>query len=214
MPQHTRLLHYGQGGEYLGALDRPAGAGLDCDHYALAALPGASLLLADPCDGTVQHFDAAGNLLARWGARGRGPGEFDTIRAIVAAPDGQSAYVVDDGARRITQFDLSGALLHIWTAADLGAEAPAGLAVDVAGTFYLLDDATRRVVVRPASGTLRAWALPPAGSIWHDAADSLAVDTARGWIYAGTLDGWLYVRPCATGSGRRRIVGRPVRPTH
>lgn len=209
VPRHTRLLHYGADGENLGALDRPAGAGLDCDGYALAALPGASLLLADPCDGTVQRFDSAGNLLARWGARGRGPAEFDTIRAIVAAPDGQSVYVVDDGARRVSQFDLSGSLLHMWTAADLSVETPGGLAVDAAGTFYLLDGATRQVVVRPASGTPAAWSLPPAiNTGWYNAIDCLAVDPARGWIYVGTLDGWLYVYS-RDGAllGSRRIGG-------
>jgi hypothetical protein len=62
----------------------------------------------------VAKFDKFGNWLGTWGTPGSGPGQFNTLHAIVADNNDQ-IYVADRGNRRIQVFDTAGKLLRIIT---------------------------------------------------------------------------------------------------
>jgi DNA-binding beta-propeller fold protein YncE len=155
----------------------------------MAARSDQSVFLAEPCTGRIMHIGPDGQLLREWGERGTGDTQYNLIRDLTLAPDEQSLFVVDEGNHRVTQVRLDGQLLQQWSSGEWGVQAPLGLAVDHAGTFYLLDGATQQVVIRPLSGQLQRWSLPnPA-----DGVNTIAIDAARGWIHVGGADNILYL---------------------
>ncbi len=58
----------------------------------------------------IQKFDSEGNLLARWGTRGPGDGQFDHPRGVAVDGSG-NVYVADTGNNRIQKFDSGGGFL-------------------------------------------------------------------------------------------------------
>lgn len=96
--------------------------------------------------GHVSIYDLEGNLLTKWGRRGRGTGEFDFPNGIAIDEKRKRVYVSDGNNMRLVAFDLSGEML--WT---VGAppksmsdphrrfNLPAGLAMDEKGYLYLVD---------------------------------------------------------------------------
>jgi sugar lactone lactonase YvrE len=92
--------------DYLGACGNAVGGGLavdDRDH----------VYVADWGNNRVQKFSGDGELMARWGRAGHGPGEFVLPESI--AVDGQGhVYVNDGGGRRVQRFDRDGRFLGQW----------------------------------------------------------------------------------------------------
>jgi hypothetical protein len=188
-PPVTRLVHLDGNSAHLATFETIAGQALTCDQYRMAAHSDQSAFLAEPCTGRIMHIGADGQLLREWGARGTGDTQYNLIRDLTLAPDEQSLFIVDEGNRRVTQVGLDGQLLQQWSSDEWGVQAPFGLAVDHAGTFYLLDGATQQVVIRPLSGELQRWSLPDP----EDGVNTIAVDVARSWIYVGGADNILYL---------------------
>jgi hypothetical protein len=101
----------------------------------------------------VSKFSAAGQLLARFGAPGTGPGQFLSVRDIAVTPGGE-VLVLDGSARAILRFSNAGAFIARWE------PLPAA--------------ATTRV---------SSLAVDPLGRIWLSVGDSLFVyDANRQWI--------------------------------
>jgi len=79
-----------------GLFARPAGVFWD----------GARLFVVDSEEAEIAVFDAAGRPLARWGRKGRGPGELEM--PVMVAPSGDLTFVADPAGRRIAGFDRRG----------------------------------------------------------------------------------------------------------
>jgi len=82
------------------------------DLRDMAVVPGRGLLLLDDLAVTVLFLSDAGELLARIGREGRGPGEFDPqgLSRIVATDS--SVFVPDLFLQRLTEFSLDGRVLR------------------------------------------------------------------------------------------------------
>jgi sugar lactone lactonase YvrE len=95
----------------------------------------------------IQEFSPDGKLLAQWGQKGKGLGQFETAWKIAIDPKGY-VYVVDEGTGgsdrvtgRVEKFTLEGKPLLAWKAGPFsGWDASAGIAVDAAGNVYVAGD--------------------------------------------------------------------------
>jgi hypothetical protein len=187
-PPHLRLVHFDDSGEQQAAFEKIDEQSLSCEQYALAALSDQSVILADACSRQVRRIDDKGQVLARWGERGTGPGQLNLIHAIVAAPDEQSIYILDEGNRRIAQYELTGELMAEWSGDELGASLPYALAFGPQGEWYLIDEETHTVVAHEPDGSARwRWGLPH----WRSIPRSLAVN-GRGQVYVGSDESTVY----------------------
>ncbi len=96
-------------------LDQPSGmdVGPDGNLYVTNALK-SEVLVLDP---------ASGDIIRRWGGKGRMPGEFDFLRDVtdpysavggIAVSDDGSVYVLEPANRRVQQFDANGTFVRQW----------------------------------------------------------------------------------------------------
>lgn len=81
-----------------------AGDSLALPH--LMAFAGEYLLVADVGGAAALHVLRDGQLLASFGRKGEGPGEFSAIRTIQPTPDGRGVWLYDPGNSRLTLLDL------------------------------------------------------------------------------------------------------------
>jgi hypothetical protein len=88
----------------------------DASGPALFRVPGARfmadgrLVIADGGNGNLTLVDPTGRVEAKFGRRGEGPGEFESITSVHVADDG-TIVVFDDYLGRLTEFDAAGQLL-------------------------------------------------------------------------------------------------------
>jgi hypothetical protein len=80
-----------------GLFARPAGVYWD----------GGRLFVVDSEEAVIAVFDRAGRPLARWGRKGKGPGELEM--PVMVAPAGELTFAADPVGRRIAAFDRRGA---------------------------------------------------------------------------------------------------------
>lgn len=81
-----------------------AGDSLGRPH--LMSFAGEYLLVADIGGGAALHVLQEGQLLASFGRKGQGPGEFSAIRTIQPTPDGRNVWLYDPGNTRLTLLDV------------------------------------------------------------------------------------------------------------
>lgn len=110
------------------------------------------LLLVDSGNHRVVVVSADGALLGEFGGYGWGADEFDTPTDI-AVEKGLSTYVLDEGNRRVSRFDVDGDFLDTPVEPD-EAGTPVGLFVDSAGDILLVDSDSQsvRLVSRSSEG--------------------------------------------------------------
>jgi len=80
----------------------------------------------------IKKFDSNGKLIAQWGGRGGGAGQFNLASGIALDKD-NNVYVVDFFNARIQKFDNVGNFLLEWNTRT----APASLGIDMQGHVYL-----------------------------------------------------------------------------
>lgn len=108
----------------------------------------------------ITKLDAAGNVLARWGRSGSGPGEFLRVRALAIGPDGR-IFAVDSCNHRIQAFLPDGTLSAI--IGGPGNEQgrfhlPFDIAFGPGGEFYVVERGNCRVQKFDRSGrAMGAW---------------------------------------------------------
>lgn len=85
----------------VGALDAPEEELFGSNVTGTVTATG-KVYVGDDASGTIRLFDADGQFVREAGARGRAPGEFDSITSMVLS--GDSLYVLDASQRRISVF--------------------------------------------------------------------------------------------------------------
>jgi DNA-binding beta-propeller fold protein YncE len=107
----------------------------------------------------VLKFDARGRLLAKWGGRGTGPGQFDIAHSI-AIDASHRVLVADRQNRRVQIFDENGRFITEWKFAGL----PCGLSIAPDGHLYLVSGFAGQILRLDANGrTLAATGQPGKG---------------------------------------------------
>jgi sugar lactone lactonase YvrE len=128
-----------------------------------------NVYVTDPRNGAVQKLSPDGRIVAEWGTRGSGPGQFgarpigtpsparllpSTATDLGSGPKGLAldrhgnVYVADTGNDRIQKFSPNGEPLAQWGSRGTGPgqfDLPRSLAVDAAGFIYVADTFNRRV---------------------------------------------------------------------
>jgi tripartite motif-containing protein 71 len=85
---------------------------------------------------------------SQFGTCGRGPGQFDGLWGIAAAPDG-SVFVADLGSQRVERFDAQGAFVTAWAV-----NVPTGIAVAPDGSVFVASSEDAAVHHFDAAGGL------------------------------------------------------------
>lgn len=89
---------------------------------------------ADGANARILKFDPTGKLIASWGKKGTGPGEFDQPHALAMDSRGR-LFVGDRGNNRIQILDQAGKVLDIW----YQFSRPSGIYIDKNDVIYVAD---------------------------------------------------------------------------
>jgi len=135
----------------LGELDKPAD---DDGHFGqpqdIAFLPDGSMLVADGLvNSRVIKFDKNDRVVAKWGTKGNGPGQFDRLHGIDADRNGR-VYVIDRGNARVQVFDQNGKHLDTWT----GFRFPNHVIAASDGSVWIADGTNARLLKYDRNGKL------------------------------------------------------------
>jgi DNA-binding beta-propeller fold protein YncE len=95
----------------------------------------------------VLRFDQKGTLVASWGQRGSGPGQFDIAHSVVVDAKGL-VYVADRQNRRVQIFDVNGKYQREWKFAGL----PCGLHLAGDGQMYMVSGFSGQILKLDANG--------------------------------------------------------------
>jgi DNA-binding beta-propeller fold protein YncE len=149
--------------------------------------------LAVGTDGTVYlatsheilRFSADGALLSKWGASGRGDGQFGEVWGLDTSPSG-SVYVADTYGNRVQAFTADGAFVTKWGSYGSGPGQfiyPYGIATSAAGEVFVVDTPNDRVERFSAEGALLgSWGKPGRAHGHFLTPTSIATDPA-GYVY-------------------------------
>ena len=99
------------------------------------------VFVADTNGNRIEKLSPGGEILAQWGSKGSGPGQFLRPQGITLDPQG-NVYVADTYNHRIQKFSPSGKFLHQWGTSGIGSGQflfPRGIVVDAHGTMYVAD---------------------------------------------------------------------------
>lgn len=128
---------------------RPTGLAVDSKRSRLYAV--------DTPAGRIFVLSPEGKVLARWGQRGSGPGEFNYPTHIAVARDG-SLWVTDSLNFRVQHLDADGRFLSAFGRAGNGPaefDKAKGITTDGHGRVYVVESRFDRVIVFDAAGRPR-----------------------------------------------------------
>ncbi len=109
---------YSPEGKRLLTLGEPDVVGDDESHFkgptGMAVIPSGDIFVSDGYGNSrIVHFDKNGKFVKQWGSKGKEPGQFDVVHAIVADSKNR-LYVADRANQRIQVFDTDGKVLDVW----------------------------------------------------------------------------------------------------
>jgi sugar lactone lactonase YvrE len=138
------------------------------------------IIVADTGNGRLARLNAKGEVVASWGKKGKGPGEFATAHGL-AIDNQDHVYVADRGNNRVQVFDTSGKLLHVWE----GFGNPFGLHV-MNGQLIISDgDAHRMTHLQLTSGAIaKQWGDPKTLLLPH-----LMANDSKGRLFIAEVNG-------------------------
>lgn len=125
-------------------LYHPRGLAVDVDG---------NLYVADTGGCQIVKFSPSGEVVAKIGSKGTGPGQFVEPTDVVVDISGQM-YVADAGNRRVVRLDGAGGHLGEWAIPRAGAFNGPHLALGPDGQFYMTDPETGRLLVYDRAGRL------------------------------------------------------------
>ena len=151
-----RVARFGPAGEWLGAWVDPERGFFGPRGVTVS---GGSLFVTDTGNKRVVRFDASnGEVAARWGGAGTGPGQFVEPVGIAADPSGR-VYVADTGNHRVQVFDPEGKFVRqfpVFGWKDFYTEPY--LAIGPSESVFLTDAWKGRLARYDAAGTLsKSW---------------------------------------------------------
>jgi DNA-binding beta-propeller fold protein YncE len=157
----------------------PRGIAVDAQGYIYAV---------DAGNHSIVKMAPDGEILARWGAQGIGPGQFMQPHSIALDRQSGSIYVTDvgPGAHCVIKLSLDGKEIGRWGAQGAAPgrfNYPRGIAVDARGYIYVADDGNHRIQKLSPTGALVAhWGTRGSdpGQLWEPG--GVAVDQ-QGNIY-------------------------------
>ena len=121
----------------------------------IAVGPDDSIYVVDQGHTRIVKFSPDGQVLAVWGSKGTGDGQFDDPTSVAVDPTTNKVYVADPRNKRIQVFDSNGRFLTKWVIPEWGQ--PAGfedLAIDSkAGRLYASSAHTDAVLIFDLNGT-------------------------------------------------------------
>lgn len=149
--------------------------------------------LAVGADGTVYlatsheilRFSAEGALLSKWGASGRGDGQFGEVWGLDTSPSG-SVYVADTYGNRVQAFTADGAFVTKWGSYGSGPGQfiyPYGIATSAAGEVYVVDTPNDRVQRFSAEGALLGSWGKPGRALGHFLTPTSVGTDPAGYVY-------------------------------
>ncbi|MBN1179991.1 MAG: TIGR03663 family protein [Anaerolineae bacterium] len=173
--------------------------GTFCEPWDVAVAPDGSVYVADTWAHRVQHFTAAGEVVAAWGSFGQfgvgdplGEGHFFGPRAVAVGPDGR-VYVVDTGNKRVQVFTPEGEFVTQWGGYGSAAgqmDEPVGAAFTPDGQIVVADSWNVRVqALTPDGEPLASWPIDGWNNPMADEKPYVAVDAA-GRIYVTDPGGY------------------------
>jgi DNA-binding beta-propeller fold protein YncE len=121
----------------------------------IAIGPDDSVYVVDQGHTRIVKFSPDGQVLAVWGSKGTGDGQFDDPTSVAVDPTTNKVYVADPINRRLQLFDSNGKFLTKWVIPEWGR--PAGfedLAIDSKmGRLYASSAHTDAVLIFDLNGT-------------------------------------------------------------
>jgi DNA-binding beta-propeller fold protein YncE len=86
----------------------------------IAVGPDDSIYVVDQGHNRIDKFSPGGEVLASWGSKGSGDGQFDDPTSVAVDPITNKVYVADPGNKRIQLFDSTGRFLTKWSIPEWG----------------------------------------------------------------------------------------------
>jgi DNA-binding beta-propeller fold protein YncE len=165
--------------------------GPDAGFYGprrIAIGPNDSVYVVDQGNTRIVKFSFDGRVLAVWGSKGTGDGQFNDPTSVAVDPTTNKTYVADPRNKRIQLFDDNGKFLTEWSVPEWGQ--PVGfedLAIDSqTGRLYASSTHLDAVLVFDLNGT-RIGSLRPKPPDKFDGPSALAL--ANGKLYVLNMSG-------------------------
>jgi DNA-binding beta-propeller fold protein YncE len=163
-------------------------------------------------DARIRKFSPKGQLAASWGAKGTGPGQFNTPNLFAADAQG-NLYVPDTENNRIQKLSAKGVPLAQWGSSGARPgqfDRPLGVTVDAQGNVYVADSSNNRIQkLSPAGVADAGWG---ASVVVHHCAD-VAVDP-HGHLFVSDSGNNRILKLAPDGHaqtfGANLYVGRPT----
>jgi len=184
---HT-VMKFDPDGKLLFSLGTKGEAGTDATHFDrptdVAVTDAGEFYVADGYgNARVLKYSRDGKLLAQWGKRGTGPGQFNLPHAVCLDAKGR-VYVGDRENNRVQVFDPDGKFLHQWTEGG----APYGLFL-AADRLFVADGRADWVKVLTLDGkSVGRFGEPGTGPGQFRLPHMLCVDT-KGAVYVAEVNG-------------------------
>jgi streptogramin lyase len=155
----------------------------------ITAAPNGDLWVADSNNNRVQHFDANGTFVNKWGSFGPADGQFSNPHGIAVDAAG-FVYVADTGNYRIQKFTSAGAFVAKWGGSGTTGgkfDLPDGVAVDPFGNVYVSDGNNDRIQKFDSNGAfISAWGTTGAGNGQLNSPFGITTDVAGNVYIADT----------------------------
>ena len=149
----------------------------------IAISPDNPIYVVDQGNDRIVKFNPDGELLASWGSKGNGAGEFNDPTSVAVDPATNKIYVADPRNKRIQVFDSAGKFVTKWSVPEWGQ--PVGfedLAIDSqTGRFYASSAHMNSVLIFDFGGT-RIGSLTPKPPDKLDGPSALALVNRKLYI--------------------------------
>ncbi len=144
-----------------------------------------NVYVADSGNHRIQKFTPDGAFITKWGRKGSGNGEFESIEVfgpfpgIVTDRNG-NVYVADSGNHRIQKFTSDGEFVAKWGKSGTGEgefNSPEGLGIDAHGFIYVADSKNHRIQKFDPEGVfVKQWGNKGKGQGEFDEPKGIAID--------------------------------------